>query len=158
MTATATTTTMLVDKPRASTQYVRQDGRVWFTRMCGVTTTDLTDAGSQPRTLGVALIQADGRRYEGADLVLESIDEAPAALTCRWRIGASGLRLTTTWQADDGRARPCVCPNPTTVGARPCVCPNPTTVGTHPRVCPIPMPQLELSAGATQLRTPRHLP
>ena len=112
MTATATTTTMLVDKPRASTQYVRQDGRVWFTRMCGVTTTDLTDAGSQPRTLGVALIQADGRRYEGADLVLESIDEAPAALTCRWRIGASGLRLTTTWQADDGRGTALRLPQP----------------------------------------------
>jgi hypothetical protein len=48
----------------------------------------------------VALLRVDGHRYEGEQLVLDQVSEASASVTCRWRVGATPLRLTTLWQAD----------------------------------------------------------
>jgi alpha-galactosidase len=54
--------------------------------------------GAADRTQGMALIQADGRRYEGAAVALETVEETEQRLVCRWRVGDSPLSLTTVWQ------------------------------------------------------------
>lgn len=97
---TDTTITALADTAGAQTVYAQHEGRIDFTRLCGITISDPFNAAKPVRLQGVALINADGRRYEGGDLTLELFNETPGGLTCRWRIGASGLVLATTWQAD----------------------------------------------------------
>ena len=84
----------------SETRFNARDGRLWLARLCGMPIgRDGEDTGPA-RTQGVALIQADGGRFEGGDLTLESMNEAVPALEGRWRVGSTALRLTTTWCVD----------------------------------------------------------
>lgn len=89
----------LAATPGAETQFGRGDGLLRLTRLCGVATAERVDNTGTARVQGVAVVNADGRRYEGRDLVLEGLDESPHAVLSRWRVGATPLRLDVCWRA-----------------------------------------------------------
>ena len=109
-----TSATISLGSISGTAQFTHTDDRLWLTSLCGMAAV-ADDSGE--RACGVAVIQADGRRYEGADLHLADQlphvarqahqspqDDQPVseqdALTCRWQVGATGLMLTTHWQVD----------------------------------------------------------
>ncbi|MCX6991675.1 MAG: alpha-galactosidase [Kiritimatiellaeota bacterium] len=91
-------TTILTETPAGTTQFCRREGQFWLARLCGLPTGRQGEATGPARTQGMALIEVDGRRYEGNDLALESNEETEHALLCRWRVGDKSLRLITAWQ------------------------------------------------------------
>ncbi len=94
------TTIRLMDTPLAITEFACRNDRLWLTRLCGLPIgRHGADTGPAP-TQGVALLQLDGRRCEGNGLVLNTVAESDRAVTCRWQVGDSGLRLTSAWSAD----------------------------------------------------------
>lgn len=88
----------LINLSGGTTQFSGRDGRAWLSLLCGMPTGRLGEDTGPVRTQGPALLQANGRRYEGGDLVLEALDETDHAAVCRWRVGGTGLRLITRWQ------------------------------------------------------------
>jgi len=82
----------------AETGFARRDNHVWLTRLCGLPVGRQGEDTGPVRTQGMALIQADGRRYEGNDLALEACEETKQLVRYRWRMGESALRLTTAWR------------------------------------------------------------
>lgn len=82
------------------TVFCRATGRLWIERLCGLPMgREGVDNGPLPAQ-GVALLNLDGRRYEAEHLVLEQVKESPLTLSCRWRVGETAVRLTTTWTGD----------------------------------------------------------
>ncbi len=84
--------------PVEKTQFLRHDGHIWLACLCGMPVGKQGEETGPERTRGMALIQADGRRYEGAALKLEKIEEQSHAGLFRWRVGYTSLLLTTAWQ------------------------------------------------------------
>ena len=82
------------------TVFSRATGRFWIERLCGLTVGREGLDNGPAATRGVALLKLDGRRYEGERLVLEKAKASPASLVCRWRVGDTKVRLTTTWTGD----------------------------------------------------------
>jgi len=92
-----------------TTEFSHRDNHFWLARLCGLPTGRQGEDTGPARTQGVALIQADGRRYEGPDLALDTCEAKKHAVRCRWRVGDSALRLTTAWRG---------CPHTGVVGRR----------------------------------------
>jgi|GEM_PF-1332509 len=82
------------------TVFDRTAERFWLARLCGLPVGREGVDNGPAATRGVALLRLDGRRYEGAQLALEQVEEAPMSLVCRWRVGDTAVRLTTTWMGD----------------------------------------------------------
>jgi alpha-galactosidase len=82
------------------TRFHRTAERFWLARLCGLPVGREGVDNGPAATQGVALLQLDGRRYEGAQLALEQVKESPMSLVCRWRVGDTAVRLTTTWTGD----------------------------------------------------------
>jgi hypothetical protein len=91
-------TTTITVAPGGATHFSRRDNHVWLARLCGLPSGRQGEDTGPARTQGMALIQADGRRYEGPDLTLDACDEKKRRVRCRWRVGESALRLTTAWR------------------------------------------------------------
>ncbi len=86
------------------TVYARADERFWLARLCHLTVgREGLDVGPAS-TQGVAVLIVDGQRYEAGQLVLDNVDEASNAVVCRWRVGGTGVRLTTRWVGDPATA------------------------------------------------------
>jgi len=82
------------------TTYARADQRFWLARLCGLPLGREGVDNGPAATQGVALLKVDGLRYEAGQLALDHVEEAPAAMTSRWRIGETPLRLTVAWKGD----------------------------------------------------------
>ncbi|MFZ4395065.1 MAG: glycoside hydrolase family 36 protein [Kiritimatiellia bacterium] len=83
-----------------STAFARADKCFWLARLCGLAVgREGVDSGPNAAT-GVALLTVDGQRYEAGQLVFEHAEETPAAVTSRWQVGQTPLRLTAVWAAD----------------------------------------------------------
>jgi len=94
-----TTQSVLVGETTAyatSWRYGEQHCRL--TRLCGIPVGQEGEDAGPSRAQGVAILSIDGHRYEGGDLQLESTEETGDGVCCRWRVGATALRLTTRWQ------------------------------------------------------------
>src|ERR1035437_6170655 len=91
-------TLSLFEAPVGATQFSRRDGHLWLARLCGVLAGRQGEDTGPARTQGMALIQANGRRYQGGDLALDTFEEQEHTVLCRWRVGNSALRLTTAWR------------------------------------------------------------
>lgn len=85
-------------KADAPTVIACRDARAEVLRLCGLPTARAKGEGIPARARGPALINADGRRYEADDLVLEGVEETEQALRCRIRVGDGPLRLTIEWR------------------------------------------------------------
>ncbi len=90
---------MFIGTQDAVTQLSRRESRVWLARLCGMPSGRQGEDTGPVRTQGMALLHIDGRRYEGSDLKLDTMEQTDHAVLCRWRVGDSPLRLTTSWQA-----------------------------------------------------------
>jgi alpha-galactosidase len=82
------------------TVFQRTAERFWLERLCGLPVGREGVDNGPTATQGVALLRLDGHRYEGAQLVPEQVEESPMSLVCRWRVGDTAVRLTTTWTGD----------------------------------------------------------
>jgi alpha-galactosidase len=82
----------------AATCFAACGESAWLAQLCGMAVGSPDEERGPARARGMALLQADGRRYEGDDLALEHVEETPGALTCRWRVGGTALRLETRWE------------------------------------------------------------
>ncbi len=82
------------------TVFQRTAERFRLTRLCGLAVGRNGLDNGPAATRGVALLRLDGRRYEGAQLALEEVQESPLSMVCRWRVGETAVRLTTTWTGD----------------------------------------------------------
>ncbi|HUW83810.1 MAG TPA: glycoside hydrolase family 36 protein [Phycisphaerae bacterium] len=89
---------VLAATPGEATQFCHRDGKFWIARLCGMITGKQGEDAGPARTQGVALVNADGRRCEGSDLVLEGVEESDGTVVCRWRVGDTPLRLAVRWQ------------------------------------------------------------
>ena len=81
-----------------TTQFARRGDRLWLTRLCGMATGRSGEDTGPVQSQGVARLHLDGRRYEGGDLGLETVEVGDTGLRCRWRVGETALCLTTQWQ------------------------------------------------------------
>jgi alpha-galactosidase len=78
----------------AMTIFAQHDNTLVLERLCGV----ITAADRAPeRAQGHAVLNIDGRRYEAGDLRPETIIEDAEHTLARWRVGDTGVRLTTEW-------------------------------------------------------------
>ncbi len=86
------------DNPSGITQFTRCDHALRLSRLCGMSIGRNGEDTGPVQARGVALLQLDGRRYEGDELALETVEEIANGLTCHWRIGQTSVLLTTRWQ------------------------------------------------------------
>jgi alpha-galactosidase len=84
----------------AGTVYARCENRFWLARLGGMLLGKNGEESDQGFAQGVALLKVDGRPYEAGQLVLDKVEELPAAVRCEWKVGQTGLRLTTAWLGD----------------------------------------------------------
>jgi alpha-galactosidase len=103
------------------TVFDRTAERFWLARLCGLPVGREGVDNGPAATQGVALLRIDGHRYEGAQLALEQVEEAPMSLVCRWRVGDTAVRLTTTWTGDAATGVVSRRDTLTNAGARPVV-------------------------------------
>ena len=89
--------TTIMAAPSGSTEFLGRDNNFWLARLCGLPVGRQGEETGPARTRGMALVQADGHRYEGPDLTLEACEEKKSTVRCRWRVGESALRLCIAW-------------------------------------------------------------
>lgn len=97
----AATQTIALGTPAHGTHFCRHDDHLWLARLCGMAVGRQGENTGPTQTQGVAVLTADGRRFEGGELPLESMRQEDAlTLLCQWRVGTTALRLTTHWCID----------------------------------------------------------
>lgn len=81
-------------------QFAVGDGVFHCSFLCGQALARPGTSGNLPATRGLALVHIAGRRHEADDLHVESAEVSGAGATCRWRVGATALRLESAWTED----------------------------------------------------------
>lgn len=94
----STMTTTISEAQPGTTQFTRSESRSWLSRLCGMIVGRQGEDTGPVRTQGMALVQADGRRYEGNELAPELPEEQDHCVIYRWRVGDRALRLTAAWR------------------------------------------------------------
>jgi alpha-galactosidase len=92
-----------------STCWQQSDGQFWLHNLCGQLIGRMGSDTGPTRTQGIAVIQIDGRRYEGGSLVFDKLIELDNSIICHWKIGDTAACLTVTWH---------LCPNTGVVSRR----------------------------------------
>lgn len=82
------------------TEIVSNGGDARLSQLCGVFM-ERHERGSAPqRVAGMACFTINGRRLEGKDLGLISVDHSEQSVICHWQVGGDSLRLDTIWNGD----------------------------------------------------------
>lgn len=84
----------------ADSAFRRTDDGLHPVRLCGMPIGPPDGVSGPVLTRGIALLSADGRRYEADDLRPEDVVASGHEVTCSWLVGGTPLRLVTAWEGN----------------------------------------------------------